>query len=183
MFWLKFDKAKKNLHLKPCIVWNTTSNDSRLNVADDLTRTPDKRFYCVRQPLRTFSACSKMWAVFHVWMWTPEERQTSASLTLGTSRAHALNSLCLNDAKSTHKKKLKKTIWVRIAKNAQAGSECAACFQRKVRINSALLTRWTHTVRIKPYNADVDDNSIFYQFVLCHVTIKKKIFHIVLKAL
>ena len=36
----------------------------------------------------------KNWAFIHVWIWTPEERQTNASLTLGTSRAHALNSLC-----------------------------------------------------------------------------------------
>ena len=34
------------------------------------------------------------------------------------------------------------------------------CFQRKVRMNSALLTRWTHTVRIEPYNANVNDNII-----------------------
>ena len=51
-------------------------------------------------------------------------------------------------------------------KTSQAGSECTACFQRKVRMISALLTRWTHTVRIKPYNANVDNNSSFYQFVL-----------------
>ena len=49
---------------------------------------------------------------------------------------------------------------------SQAGSECTACFQRKVRMSSALLTRWTHTVRIKPYNANVDDYSNFDQFVL-----------------
>ena len=56
----------------------------------------------------------KIWAFFHVWMSTPEERRTSASLTLGTSRAHALNRCvsvdrCLsqshiNDAQSKHKK-------------------------------------------------------------------------------
>ena len=77
----------------------------------------------VRQPLRTFSACSKMWAFFHVWIWTPEERQSNA---IGTSRAHALNSLCfidpglfqshVNDAQSTHKK-IKITISVLIVKN------------------------------------------------------------------
>ena len=82
--------------------------------------------YCVRQPLRTFSACPKMWAFFLVWIWTPEERQSNASLTLGTSRAHALNSLFfvdrglfqshVNDAQSTHKK-MEITIWVRIVKN------------------------------------------------------------------
>ena len=41
-----------------------------------------------------------------------------------------------------------------------------ACFQRKVRMNSALVTRLTHRVRVKPYDAYVDDNSNFYQFVL-----------------
>ena len=58
----------------------------------------------------------------------------------------------------------------------QAGNECTACFQRKVRINSALLTRWAHTVRIKPFNANVDDNSNFYRFVLhiCNHFLKKK---------
>ena len=49
---------------------------------------------------------------------------------------------------------------------SQAGSESTACFQRKWRMNSALLTRWTHTVRIKPWNAYADDYSNFYQFGL-----------------
>ena len=39
--------------------------------------------------------------------------------------------------------------------------------QRKVGMNSALITRWTHTVRIEPYNAYVDDNNNFHQFALC----------------
>ena len=43
-------------------------------------------------------------------------------------------------------------------------------------MNSALLTSWTHTVRIKPYNANVDDNNNFYQFVLfiCNHFLKEK---------
>ena len=41
----------------------------------------------------------------------------------------------------------------------------------------ASLTRWTHTVRIKPYNANVDDTSNFDQFVLyicSHAFLKEK---------
>ena len=39
--------------------------------------------YCVLQHLRTFSA----WAFFHVWIWTPEEHLTNASLTLYSAAA------------------------------------------------------------------------------------------------
>ena len=116
--------------------------------------------YCVRQALRTFSAFSKMWAFFHVWMHTPQERQTSAILTLGTSKAHALNSLCFCwprfvpvtcKRRTVHTIKNKKIkfesgLW----KTSQAGCECTVCFQRKGRMNSDLLTLWTHKVRIKP---------------------------------
>ena len=50
----------------------------------------------------------------------------------------------------------------------------ASMFQRKWRMNSALLTRWTHTVRIKHSNANVDDYSKFHQFVFNNVTIFKR---------
>ena len=89
---------------------------------------------------------------------------------------HALNSLCfrwLRFVPVTHKrrtvhpwKKKKKKNESGLWKTSQAGSECTACFQRKVRMNSALLTRCRHAVRIKLHNADVDDDSNFYQFVL-----------------
>ena len=65
----------------------------------------------------------------------------------GLSQSH------INDAQSTHKKIKKQFESGKLVANAQA------CFHRKVRMNSSLLTCWTHTVRIKPYNANVDNNN------------------------